>query len=136
MEPKLTLTLLPDLYAVVKLPANAPIPEWASMSDKVDLASVTRTTDELSIICPNFNVPNMPQSDALLYEKGWSCLKVKGPLDFGLVGLLADLTRILASIGVTVFVLSTYETDFLMVRHESLERSIRALRNEGYTIIE
>ncbi len=135
MDTKFTLIVLPDQYAVVKLPANAPIPEWAAMSDKVDFASVTRTSEELSIVCPNYNVPNIPQSESLAYEKGWSCIKVQGPLEFGLVGILASLTRALAAIGVTLFTLSTYNTDYLFLRHESLDRAVRALRTEGYTVV-
>lgn len=136
MEHPLTLSVLPDQYAVVKLPANAPIPEWVGMNGPGDLFSVTRTPEELSIICPNSNVPNMPRAGNFEFEKGWACLKVDGPLDFSLTGILAGLTRALAAIGVTVFAISTYNTDYLMVRHESLERAVRALRLEGYTVVE
>jgi uncharacterized protein len=67
-------------------------------------------------------------------ETGWSALKVLGPLDFSITGIMANITGVLAAIGISVFAISTYDTDYILVRHESLSRAQRALRMEGHTV--
>jgi hypothetical protein len=147
---KLTLSILPGGFAVCRLAASAPVPDWANAAPPTPLGfvSITRTADELSIVCPDEAVPSVARpdpsyvseetlsADELRCEPGWKCLKVAGPLDFGLTGIMAGLTGALAAVGVTVFTISTYDTDYLMVRHESLERALRALRLEGYQVHE
>ena len=122
----LTLFLSPDEMIVARLPADAPIPAWAMAAP---FLSITRTPDELSILAPAVDIP-----DDVLAERGWRCLQVAGPLDFALVGVLASLLGPLQRAGVSVFVLSTYDTDYLLVKEKQLARAISALRDAGHVI--
>jgi hypothetical protein len=108
------------------LGATDPIPSWAT-ADRV--FSVTRTPDELSVVCPERSVP-----DAVVCEGGWRCLQVVGPISFTEIGVLASLASPLAAAGVSVFALSTFDTDYLLVKEELLEKALAALRGAGYVI--
>jgi uncharacterized protein len=112
------LTVLPDRLAVCRLPADAPAPSWAAGA----FVSVTRTAEELSVVCAEENVP-----DGVTAERGWRCLKVEGPLDFALTGVLAELLVPLAKAEISVFALATYDTDHLLVREDRLEDALAAL---------
>lgn len=120
--------LLPEIYAVCRLPRDAALPDWAAQGD---LVSVTRTADELSIVCPADAVPSDVRR-----EGGWRCLRVAGTLDFGLVGVLASLLTPLAQAGVSVFCLSTFDTDYVLVREGDLSRSTLALRAAGHEVVD
>jgi hypothetical protein len=122
----LRLTLLPDALAVCRLAPDGAVPALAWMGEP---ASVTRTRDELSVVCSADAVP----ADVRC-ERGWRCLAVRGPLDFGLTGILASLTAPLAAADIPVFVVSTYDTDYLMVKAEKLERAVQALRITGHRV--
>lgn len=124
--PILTLSLLADTLAICRLPADAPVPAWAWSGEP---ASVTRTRDELSIVCRADAVPEGTKCEA-----GWRCLKVKGPLDFGLTGILAAITAPLAAAGIPVFAVCTYDTDYVMVKAERLESAVDVLRRAGHRI--
>ncbi len=125
-EAKRNLLLLPETYAVCRLEKDAPAPDWGTRGL---FFSVTRTEEELSVVCPDAHVP-----DGVRRQGGWRVLKVEGPLDFSLTGILASLTAPLAREGISVFALSTYDTDYLLVKEEKLEKAIQALREEGYAI--
>jgi hypothetical protein len=125
-ETKRNILLLPETYAVCRLEKKAPIPKWGI---KGGLSSVTRTEEELSVVCPEGQIPGEVKK-----EGGWRVLKVEGPLDFSLTGVLASLTAPLASEGISVFALSTYDTDYLLVKEGKLEKAIQALREEGYEV--
>ncbi len=131
MEHKLSLTVLPDVYAVCLLDHDARLPDWVSLHRDEAFVSITRTADELSIVCAEQHLPATLDGSC---EKGWRCLKVLGPLDFGLTGILSGLTGVLAAVGISIFALSTYDTDYLLVRRESLERAVRALRLDGHEV--
>jgi hypothetical protein len=88
--------------------------------------SITRTYDELSIVCPQECVPS-----GVLYEGGWRVLKVLGPLSFALTGILASISGALAEAGISIFALSTYDTDYILVKASQLEGAIEALRKQG-----
>jgi hypothetical protein len=122
----LTLDLLPGRFAVCRVDPEAPVPAGALAGP---FASVTRTADELSIVCPE---PQMPAGARC--EAGWRCLKVRGPLPFSAVGILASLTAPLAAAGVSLFALSTFDTDYLLVQESDLERALAALRAAGHAI--
>lgn len=128
MNSKPALTILKEQYAICRLEPTLPTPAWATGGPFV---SITRTDAELSIVCPEAALPAVGVPGA---ERGWAGIKIVGPLDFGLTGIIAELTGVLAAIGITVFVVATYDTDYVFVRHESLERATRALTLEGYTI--
>ena len=120
------LTVIPGTYAVCRLPPDAPAPD---ISSPARFVSVTRTGDELSIICPADAVP-----DGAAVEHGWRGLAVAGPLDFGLTGVAAALTAPLAAAGVSVLPLATYDTDYLFVREDALAAAIAALEAAGHTV--
>ena len=89
--------------------------------------SVTRTGDEVSVVCETGRAPSGPQA----CEDGWSALKVLGPLDFSLVGILAGISTMLAEAGIPLFALSTYDTDYILVKEGDLRSAIEALRAGG-----
>jgi hypothetical protein len=126
MADSLILSLLPDILAICRLAADAPVPAWAWAGEP---ASVTRTRDELSVVCRADAVP-----EGVRCETGWRCMKVEGPLDFGLTGILAGLTAPLAAAGISVFAVCTYDTDYLLVKVENLERAMEALRAAGHRV--
>ena len=115
-----------DALAICKLDKDAPPPQWAQRGS---FFSCTRTHSELSIVCPQKDVPaNIPN------EKGWRCLKVEGPLDFSLTGILASLVVPLAAAEICIFAISTYDTDYLLVKEEQLSSAILVLRQSGHHI--
>ncbi len=122
----LRLALLPGHYAICRLLAYAPLPAWATRGG---FWSITHTADELSIVCLEKRVPPAATAD-----RDWRCLKVVGPLGFGETGIIAGLTAVLAQVGVSVFVVSTYKTDYLLVKQAQLEVAITALANAGHSI--
>ncbi len=124
--PPLTLTLLPDTFAVCRLAADAPLPDWAAAGL---FYAVTRTREELSLVCRQEQVP-----DGVTCQPGWRCWQVAGPLDFGLTGVLASLATPLAEAGVPIFALSTFDTDYLLVPDASLDAAQAALRNSGHAL--
>jgi hypothetical protein len=121
----LTLSLLPDSYSVCRLGPEADIPSWALAGD---FFSITRTKEELSLVCSQEIVPLGVQC-----EKGWRCIVVSGPLDFSLTGILASLTNSLAEAGISVFVISTFDTDYLLVKADNLKRAVLKLAEAGHS---
>jgi len=121
-----------DLYetdlAVCRLPADAPIPEWASHAPG-PLVSITRTERELSIVAAQAAVPQDVQA-----EGGWRAMAVRGPLPFHLVGILASLAAPLADAEVPIFAVSTHDTDWLLVGHDRLGDARAALTAAGHRI--
>ncbi len=120
----LALTILPETFAVCRLDAAAPIPVWAN-----DFCSVTRTADELSIVCAQAAVP-----DGIVSEKNWRALKIVGSLDFALTGILASIAAPLAHARIPIFALSTYDTDYVLVKANQLESAIQVLCQAGFSI--
>ena len=126
-QPTLDLTLLPEDLAVCRLPTVAGALGWL---DGESFASVTRTPDETSVVCRTAVVPaGVPA------EPGWRALRVAGPLDFALVGVLRSLLGPLADAGVSVFALSTFDTDYVLVREAALEAALASLTAEGHRIV-
>lgn len=119
--PPLSLSILPYRLAVCRLEKDAPIPLWA-IEDT--FFSITRTMDELSIVCSEANVPGDVRS-----EKEWSALKVNGPLDFALTGILASLAGPLASAGISIFAISTFDTDYILVKSRDLAETVAVLES-------
>lgn len=123
-ETRLTLSLLPETLAVARLPAGALLPGWVDWSDP--FVTVSRTRDELSVVCPEARVPGDVRA-----ERGWRGFKVEGPLDFALTGILARLAAPLAEAGISIFAVSTYDTDYLLVRAADLEAATAVLRRQN-----
>ena len=121
----LTLVVLPETYAVCRLPANAAWPTWATGG----FVSITRTADEFSVVCAQGGVP-----PDVRCERGWRCLRVAGSLDFAAVGILASMVVPLAEAGISVFAVSTFDTDYLLVKERDFDRACAALRQRGHRL--
>jgi hypothetical protein len=113
-------------FAVCKLAADAPIPDWAGPGP---FLSITRTPDELTVVCFEDAVP--PDVHC---ERGWRCLRVAGIFDFSAVGVLAALVLPLADACLSIFAVSTFGTDYLLVKEKAFERTVAALRQVGHTV--
>jgi hypothetical protein len=122
----LTLSVLPDTLAICRLGPDDPIPDWPVAGG---FLSITRTGDELSIVCAEAAVPGHVKSD-----RGWRCLKVEGPLDLSLTGVLASLLSPLAEARIGVFAVSTFDTDYLLVKAEYLARATDVLIRSGHQV--
>ena len=123
---QLELTLLPERFAISRLAADAAIPEWATQGR---FFSVTRTGDELSIVTELSRVPVGVASQA-----GWRVMKVHGPFVLSEIGVLAALATPLAEARVSLFAISTFDTDYLLVASETLSAATAALERAGHTI--
>ena len=128
MSPRalLTLSLLADRYAICRLDAGAGVPPWSANGEFV---TVSRTPDELSIVCPETNLPH-----GITCESGWRILKCEGPLDYNLPGIIASLAEPLADAGIPIFPIATYETDYILVKEQHLENAINALTGYGHAV--
>jgi uncharacterized protein len=124
MKP-LRFSMHPGEWAIARLTSDAPIPAWALASPR--FASLTRTANELSIVVPAADVPETVQA-----ERGWSLLQLLGPFAFDQTGILASFARPLAEAGIGIFALSTYDTDYLLVKADACERAVRVLQAAGH----
>ena len=124
-DSRLTLSILEGRFAICRLKAGAEAPH---LSLDENLFSITRTADELSIVCREGRAP-----EGELCEKGWQCLKVEGPLDFSMTGVMASLAVPLAEAGITIFSVSTFDTDYLLVKERDIERAVLALSAAGHS---
>jgi len=122
----LTLSVLDGLFAIVKLSPESAIPDWAT---KGEFFSVTRNANELSLVVSEANVP--PALDA---SRHWRMLRVHGPFAFSEVGVVAALANPLARIGVAIFVISTFDTDYLLIQQEEIPVAVEALEHAGHRI--
>lgn len=123
----LRLTLLPTRFAVCRLAPAAPAPQWAQRGS---FSSITRTPDELSVVCEESAAPPSERC-----EGGWRGFVLAGPLAFELVGVIASLAEPLARNGVPIFVVSTFDTDYLLVKEARLEDAIAALEGAGHAVL-
>ncbi len=124
---EINLTVTDGLYGIIKLPPDATIPQWAL---EAAFSSITRTNDELSIVADIACVPSDVDTDA-----GWRMLKIDGVLDFSLVGIIARISSYLAEASISVFVISTYNTDYILIKKENLDKAVHTLKENGYGII-
>jgi hypothetical protein len=108
------------------LPADAGIPPWAASGI---FFSITRAPNELSIVCPEENLPERAPAD-----RGWRCLMLEGPFELTEIGMLAAITRPLAGAGVSLFAISTFSTDYLLVKQENLAAAAAALTAAGFEV--
>jgi len=118
---KLTLSILPEKLGICHFEKNSQIPEWAK---DISFCSITRTKDELSIILPQDKIPA-----GVLVEKNWRAFKVEGPLGFSLTGIVSSLSKPLAEAKISIFYISTYETDYLLVEEKKLEKAKKILES-------
>ncbi len=125
-DSKLSLSILPNNFAICRLDKGAGIPDWALASS---FFSLTRSAEELSVVCPQNLVP-----EGIRRNAGWRCLKVEGPLDLSEIGVLASLTGPLAEEGISIFAVSTYDTDYLLVKKNDLKKAVTVLSQKGHQI--
>jgi hypothetical protein len=118
---------LAETFALVRLPASAAVPAWVGGRD---LIAVVRTRDELSIVCRADTVP----ADVAEVEWGFRGLGVVGTLDFGITSVIAGLTAPLAAAEIPIFNISTFDTDYILLREEHLEKAKAALSAAGYVL--
>ncbi len=126
-EKKLTLRLLIGNYGVCRLNKETAFPRWALNSS---FYSVTKTAEELSVVCAEQDIP-----EDVLCEKDWRILKVEGPLDFSLVGILFSISMVLAEHDISIFAISTYDTDYILVKDRDADAAVKALRENHYNVI-
>ncbi len=122
----LTLSVLPEEFSLCKLDSFHEIPAWVFGGS---FFSVTKTPEELSIVCPANQVPR-----GICVESGWRCLKIHGPLDLNQTGVLSSLADPLARAGISIFVISTWDTDYLLVKEYNLHSAVRILRSAGHEV--
>jgi hypothetical protein len=123
---RLDLEVLPEGFSICRLGPGDAVPDWATRGT---LSSVTRTPRELSIVCADAEAPPGAAS-----QRGWRALAVGGPLDFALTGILLSLAEPLAQAGVSIFAMSTHDTDLLLVPGPQLPAAVKALTGAGHRI--
>ena len=121
----LTLSVLPEPLAICRLEREAGVPDWATGG----FVSITRTRDELSIVCDERAVPSGVKAD-----RGWRALKIEGPLDLALTGVLASIAVPLAEVKINLFAISTFDTDYVLVKADRVTEAIGVLRRAGHMI--
>lgn len=126
---RLALDVLPQEYTVARLNVTAPIPLEVLDAAEGAFVSVTRTSAQTSLVCPSELVPAEATT-----EPGWRVLTVRGPLEFTLTGIIAALASELAAAGVSVFTISTFDTDHVLVKGNDLPRAVTALHAAGHEV--
>lgn len=130
-----SLTQLPGGYAICRMAPNTPIPAWLNTSEIAasGFISITRTPDELSIICAEAVLPTSPDSDMTI-ARDWVLLRVDGPFAFDVTGVIAALSLPLAQADVVILALATFDTDYLLVKAEQLPQAVNALTQAGHSV--
>lgn len=127
MPHQLKFRQLSSHYAVVRLAALAEIPEWATIGE---FTSITRTQDELSIVCPADSIPSDVDPGAR-----WICLKLEGPFPFSQTGVLLSFIQPLSNSGVPIFAISTFDTDYVLVQEQFAGAALAALQDAGHELV-
>lgn len=133
----LVLQLIAGEFAVCRLPASEPAPAWAGLGHhklgdggSAVFSSVTRTSDELSIVCPASQVP-----ENVKHEAGWRLLKLQGPFAFTETGILSSVLAPLAAAKISILATATFDTDYVLVKAIHLDAARRALEAAGHTVL-
>lgn len=124
IDRRLELSLLPERFTIARLAPDAPVPPWAAQGS---FFSITRTTDELSIVTPARNIPEGVQK-----QGDWRALKVHGPFALSEIGVLSALAAPLANAKISLFVISTFDTDYLLVSSRHVQAAVVALEKAGH----
>ena len=127
MAHQLKFRRLSGRYAISRLPRETPVPDWAQRGE---FTSITRTADELSIVCFADNVPS-----GVHCTPAWICLKLEGPFPFSQTGVLLSFIEPLSSKSVPIFAVSTYDTDYVLIQEEWAVRTVELLRQAGHTLL-
>jgi uncharacterized protein len=124
---KLKFSLVPGSFAVCRLSAAAWLPDWASRGN---FFSITRSPDELSIVCSEAQVP-----PDVHHENDWACLKLVGPFPFAETGILSSFVQPLSDRAIPIFAISTFDTDYVLVKSAWVEKAIEVLKQSGHTAL-
>jgi len=120
----MNLKLLKTTFSILKLSPIEAIPLWATKSSEF---YISKTSDELSIICPEVDVPENIEA-----SKGWCCFRVDGDLEFEQVGVVATVSKPIADAGISLFLVSTHDRDYVFVGAENLARAITIYKQNGF----
>ena len=132
MKPGQSFSVIPGWYAICRLSAKAPLPSWAGKA----FTSITRTADELSIVCDEQRLPPNLDGLDLRIERGWALVKILGPFPLDVVGVLASVAKPLADAKISLFALSTFDTDYILVKRTHVNEAIAALTLAGHRLVE
>jgi uncharacterized protein len=127
MPASIHLEAIETRLAVCRLDAGSDVPSWVDRSR--DFTSVTRTTDELSVICACDDVP-----EGIRMEGPWRALRVQGPIVMTLIGVVAALANPLADAGISIFAMSTFDTDYILVHEPDFDAAVDALTQAGHVV--
>lgn len=119
--------LTKSLYAIVRLAPDAALPEWATRGE---FTSISRSCDELSVVCP---IENLPRD--VVSPHRWICLKLEGPFPFSQTGVLLSFIEPLSPQGIPIFAISTYDTDYVLIQEEWAGAAIGALQGAGHELL-
>jgi hypothetical protein len=126
-RPRLPLELLPDTLAICRLEPGTPVPSWAAEPSR--FLTVSRTAEELTITTLQSTVPA-----EVAWERDYRALRVRGPLPLNLIGIRAAIAEPLAAAGLSIFAISTYDTDYVLVKGRDLDAAVRALKRAGHQV--
>ncbi|HAH76272.1 MAG TPA: ACT domain-containing protein [Kandleria vitulina] len=107
------------------------VAEVSSIDMRSDFYFIGKTDEELSLVCKTEDTPD----NTIERDDGWRGFRIQGVLDFSLIGILSKLSNILAEHKIGIFAVSTYNTDYILVKEENYERALSVLTSEGYTVI-
>lgn len=124
----LKLQLLDPEFGILELDTNENIPDWVLCQD---MYALTRTDTEITIVCPFSEIPGHVHCDS-----GWKCLKIEGVFDFNEIGIIANISTILAQNDISVYVISTYKTDYILIKEKHVNRAIGALQEKGHRVFD
>ena len=122
----LYISVLPDNYSIYRFKSESEIPDWILSSD---FYSVTKTKDEISVVGPQTD-----KTINSICNRDWRVLKIAGPLDFSLIGIIADVSITLKNKNIPLFIISTYDTDYILIKQKDLNKGIKALEEKGHKI--
>lgn len=125
-ERRLKLQLLDPEFGIIRFDAYDKIPDWIF---KLEFYSITRTETELTIVCPSYKIP-----EPVDFDGGWKCLRVEGTFSFNEIGIIASLSNTLAQHGISIYVVSTYDTDYVSVKEKNINKTIEALQGQGHQV--
>jgi len=123
-DQRLVLSMLDEELSIAQISADSELPRWALESD---FFAITRTDGELSIVCKSIHVPGEVKSDT-----GWRAIRLHGPFEFSLTGILSGLLNPLAAEKISIFAISTYSTDYVLVKSAQVESAVAVLKADGY----
>jgi hypothetical protein len=124
----LDFIVLTDDYAIYRLDKDSAVPDWICNSE---FYSLTRTQDELSIVCKQADIK---MDDNIKSDMNWRILKIKGPLDLNMIGIIANVSRLFKTYKISIFAISTYDTDYILVKNQYLDKALTLLKNYGHKV--